>query len=298
MNNAVDFIQTLIDKIEDNLDQEISIKELAASFRVSQWHFQRLFKALVGDSLSTYIKGRRLNSGANLLLTSQLGINDIAYRLGFISHEAFTLSFEHKFGLSPQEFRLQHPDVSYKEKPNLNQVLLDYLPYDMSKQPHIEHSQATVIVGYQTLVPSPFLKSENQCLSIYPAWKQIMKHQDRVQYHNKGTFYGVTCSESGDFTEQEFDYIAGVPVTALGDYPEAAVVHHIPEQLVAMFDVYVAKLDSVERTIDYIYGYWLANSEYERGLGDDYEVFENVNDLSNPDELKSKYVIPIRKRKS
>ncbi len=297
MNNAVDFIQTLIDKIEDNLDQEISIKELADSFRVSQWHFQRLFKALVGDSLSAYIKGRRLNSGANLLLTSQLGMNDIAYRLGFLSHEAFTLSFEYKFGLSPQEFRLQHPDVSYKDKPNVSQVLLDYLPYDMSKQPHIEHSQAIVIVGYQTSVPSPFLKSENHCLSIYPAWKQIIKHQDRVQHHNKGIFYGLTSSESGDFSEQEFDYIAGVPVTALGDYPEAAVVHHIPEQLVAMFDVYVAKLDSVERTIDYIYGYWLANSEYERGLGDDYEVFENVNDLSNPDELKSKYVIPIRKRK-
>ncbi|OUR75748.1 hypothetical protein A9Q77_03905 [Marinomonas sp. 42_23_T18] len=297
MNNAVDFIQTLIDKIEDNLDQEISIKELADSFRVSQWHFQRLFKALVGDSLSAYIKGRRLNSGANLLLTSQLGINDIAYRLGFLSHEAFTLSFEHKFGLSPQEFRLQHPNVSYKDKPNVNQALLEHLPYGMTKQPHIELRQATVIVGYQTSVPSPFIKNENHCLSIYPSWKQIIKHRDQIQHHVQGTFYGLTHSESGDFTEQEIDYIAGVPVTRLGSYPEAAVVHHLPEQLVATFDVYVAKLDSTERTIDYIYGYWLANSDYERGLGDDYEVFEHVKDFSNPDELKSKYVIPIRKRK-
>ncbi len=71
------------------------------------------------------------------------------------------------------------------------------------------------------------------------------------------------------------------------------VTYTIPKQKVAVFDV-VSNLDEdvVKNTIDYIYGYWLPNSQYKRGLGDDYELFENVKDYTSAD-FSMKYFIPI-----
>lgn len=296
MNNAVHFIQHLIDKIEDKLEQDICTDSFAVSFNVSQWHFQRLFKALVGDDIETYIQGRRLNTGTYLLLTNQQSIPEIALSVGFNSTAAFCHAFKQENGFSPTEFRLEQDHIKLKDKPNLNQAMLGYIAQSKSLHPHIRVNRAITLVGYQAKLPSPFIKDENQYLSLYPAWKQIMKHQDHIQNRIKSTFYGITTSASGDFTEPEVNYMAGVPVTALQHYPETAIVHHLPEQLVALFDVHDATLESKERIIDYIYGYWLAHSDYERGLGDDYEIFDHIVDVTNPDKLKSQYVIPIRKK--
>jgi len=70
------------------------------------------------------------------------------------------------------------------------------------------------------------------------------------------------------------------------------VAHVFPEQQVAMFKVAIIDKETVLKTIDYIYGYWLPNSPYTRGIGSDYELFEEVNgfiDLS----YGSHYVLPI-----
>jgi len=49
------------------------------------------------------------------------------------------------------------------------------------------------------------------------------------------------------------------------------------------------------KTIDYIYGYWLPNSTYTRGPGDDGEWFEDVVSFEDP-ALRSQYVLSIRLR--
>src|SRR5688572_8231141 len=109
MQQTVRYIQSLVDQVEDNLSDEINIVKMADSFHVSPWHFQRLFKALAGDTLGGYIRGRRLTEAARLLLQSDLGIIDIALRVGFNSHEAFTRAFKTYFGQSPKDFRKNMP---------------------------------------------------------------------------------------------------------------------------------------------------------------------------------------------
>jgi len=296
MQNNLTLIQGLVDQIEGNLAEEINIVSLAGSFGMSPWHFQRLFKSLVGDTLGGYIRGRRLTKAAQLLLNSQLGIIDIAFSVGFNSHEAFTRSFKSYFKHSPKSFRKHKPSILLSEKPLLTMELFDHLLKGIEREPTISQRNQQVIVGFEASIPSPFISNENYCDLLYTPWTNLISRQTELENRIPGTFYGLTVSRSGDFVEETLDYIAGVPITSQTKIPAGMVSYTFSQQLVAMFDVFAGTEDTVAKTVDYIYGYWLPNSPYLRGHGNDYELFENVTSFEDPN-LKSKYVIPIEPRK-
>ena len=59
-------------KICSSLGYDVNIKSLAQSYSLSPWHFQRLFKSIVGSSLGQYTRGRRLTLAANMLLETDI----------------------------------------------------------------------------------------------------------------------------------------------------------------------------------------------------------------------------------
>ena len=75
-------IQQSLDYIEDNLKAEISIAELADMAGYSLYHYERIFKNLVGISISQYVKRRRLLHAA-LEIAGGSRIIDTAYNYGF-----------------------------------------------------------------------------------------------------------------------------------------------------------------------------------------------------------------------
>ncbi|OUR74720.1 AraC family transcriptional regulator, partial [Arcobacter sp. 31_11_sub10_T18] len=87
MQKHLEMIQDLVDKIEKDVSYDVNILSLSNSFDISPWHFQRLFKSIVGDSLGSYTRGRRLSLAATMLQTTKLSIVDIAFEVGFNSHE-------------------------------------------------------------------------------------------------------------------------------------------------------------------------------------------------------------------
>jgi len=289
-------IQNLVDTIEENVGEDINVIELSQTFKLSPWHFQRLFKTLVGDSLGGYIRGRRLSRGADMLLQTPLSIIQIAFEVGFSSHESFTRSFKSYFNFSPKNFRKERPSVLLNTKPQLSNELLEHITKGMNQEPTIVDLEEQIIVGFDTQIPSPFHEREEICEYVATQWFALFERENEILNTTPYTYYGLSISESGNFTEAMLHYIAGAPVSSLKQIPHGMTVHHLPKQKVAMFDTKTNIGDDVtKRTIDYIYGYWLANSKYQRAQGDDYELFENVVDFRTG-EFSSKYVIPIINR--
>ncbi len=295
MQQTIRHIQILVDHVEENLSDDISIIQLAESFNLSPWYFQRLFKAIVGDTLGGYIRGRRLTEAARLLKHTELGIIDIAFSVGFNSHEAFTRSFKAYFGQSPVDFRKNKPAVILNEKPRLSIDLVRHLRQEITLDPVITTTSAQIIIGIETPIPSPFATEEVYCESLWPSWQTLMKRQDEIKDRLPTAFYGITASPSGNFTEETLNFIAGIPVSSANNVPSGMIAHHFPAQQVAMFDVAVIDKETVLRTIDYIYGYWLPNSPYTRGSGSDYELFDEHDGFIDPGS-GSRYVIPIIKQ--
>lgn len=93
--------------IEANLFEQIGVEDLAQKANLSVSSFKREFKKLYDDSPANYIRTKRLERAAELLLVSNERITDIAFACGFNDLANFTKSFHDRYNVSPSNFRLK-----------------------------------------------------------------------------------------------------------------------------------------------------------------------------------------------
>lgn len=292
--STLEQINNLVDHIETNLDQKINILELAGSFGMSPWHFQRLFKSLIGDSLGSYSKGRRLTQAALLLKNTEQSILDIALTVGFNSHEAFTRAFKAHFNFTPKEVRSLKPVINLNAKPVLTTELIQFLSTRIEKEPAIQIMPARRAIGFEIEIASPFLESIH-CSTIAEPWMKLLPRlADIVSDLYSTNLLGVTMSPSGNFTEELLRYVAAVEVSDSFIKPDDMIEVIIPQQLAAIFEISsnVAD-DNLKQKVDSIYGYWLLNANYDRGYGNDYEIFTNIVDAISG-KFDARYVLPLK----
>jgi len=91
--------------IQAHLDDPLSLDELAALACFSRYHFHRIFKGMVGESVKEYVRRLRLERAAGQLKVGSASVIEIALDAGYESHEAFTRSFKRCFGAAPSHFR-------------------------------------------------------------------------------------------------------------------------------------------------------------------------------------------------
>lgn len=92
--------------IDDHLAEDIRISDLAGAASFSDFHFQRLFKAITGETPYDAILRLRLEKAVFLLRHHHhLRIADLAAQCGFPSPENFSRQFKQRFGFSPSAFR-------------------------------------------------------------------------------------------------------------------------------------------------------------------------------------------------
>ena len=93
--------------IEANLFQQFGMEELAQKTNLSISSFKRKFKKLYDDSPANYIKSKRLERAAELLIASSARITDIAFDCGFNDLANFTKSFHERYKQTPTNYRLK-----------------------------------------------------------------------------------------------------------------------------------------------------------------------------------------------
>lgn len=99
-------INRVIDYIEVHLDSELSLGVLAKVANFSAYHFHRIFKGVVGETLNQFIQRRRAEKAASMLIGNPAkSITEIAFDCGFSGSAAFARSFKETFGVSASEWR-------------------------------------------------------------------------------------------------------------------------------------------------------------------------------------------------
>ncbi|MGN8057647.1 helix-turn-helix transcriptional regulator [Pedobacter sp. 22163] len=93
--------------IETNLFTKAGIGDLARKMNLSVSSFKREFQRLYDDSPANYIKNKRLEKAAELLLASDNMVTDIAADCGFNSPATFIQNFYLKYNLTPKSYRLK-----------------------------------------------------------------------------------------------------------------------------------------------------------------------------------------------
>ena len=97
-------LMRVVDFIEQNLDRQIGLAELAGIVNVSRFHFARLFKKSTGMTAIRFVEQCRLRRAQSLIADSDISIAEIAVMTGFADQSHFTRRFHKHVGCTPAEF--------------------------------------------------------------------------------------------------------------------------------------------------------------------------------------------------
>lgn len=107
----VDYVERTnraLDYIVRNLDGDLRLEEVARAACFSPFHFHRVFRSLLGETLNQFVKRQRLERALYLMSHAPgRSLTEIALECGFASSSDFSRSFKQRYGVPPSVFDLQ-----------------------------------------------------------------------------------------------------------------------------------------------------------------------------------------------
>lgn len=97
--------------LRESMEAPLNMQKLARSLPMGYSKFRKIFKQSTGHSPHQYQLDLRIDKARELLKTTVLHINEIAYQSGFDSVFYFSKLFRKKVGLSPTEYRQQNASI-------------------------------------------------------------------------------------------------------------------------------------------------------------------------------------------
>lgn len=256
-------INKAVEHIDKHLAEPLRIEELAKLANFSTFHFQRLYKALQGETPYETLFRLRLEKAVFLLsYRSKMKISEVAYECGFPSVENFSRQFKTRFQNSPSAFR--------KTKKNQNsRIYQGNNPQDFynsnensRKEPgrtfevYIEELEAIPIAFIRALFGtdgSVLVKRYHELID----WAE----KNDLPYQGELARFGMSIDnpEVTPANQYRYDFAirVGKKIVAEGIIEK----EEIPKGKYATIHC-IGKLKDVAQAWDYMYQQWLPNSEY------------------------------------
>lgn len=102
---AAERVKRMLEYIHENYMSEITARQLAAQASISESECLRCFRSVLGTTPIQYVKKYRLQLAADMLMTTEYSITEIAGKCGFGHMSYFARGFSELFGVTPREYR-------------------------------------------------------------------------------------------------------------------------------------------------------------------------------------------------
>ena len=115
MDQAEEYVKRILKVliyIEENIDTELTMRELARIACYSPFHFHRVFQAIVGEPVHQYVRRLRMQVAAGKLRYTNEPVTDIALDASYDTPSAFTKAFKQFIGSSPKRYRALYAAVN------------------------------------------------------------------------------------------------------------------------------------------------------------------------------------------
>jgi AraC family transcriptional regulator len=117
-------VNRVIDYIRANLDGDLSLERLACVANFSKYYFHRIFKAITGETVSSYVGRLRVEKSAFMLLYNpNQSITSVAYDTGFSSPSVYSREFKSFYKLPPSKWRKINKSNICKVNDNLGKEI-------------------------------------------------------------------------------------------------------------------------------------------------------------------------------
>ena len=257
----VELVYDLTEWIELNLDKPLSVNRVARKAGYSQWYLQRVFRAVTGQKLASYIRHRRLAKCAIALRLTSQSVLDIALKYRFDSQQSFTRAFRHQFSVPPAKYR---QTLEWDTK-----GIVPPIRRKESIQPVVNFTKLNdfIIMGtrrnYSCILDDIIIKRQAMCSSF---WRDFLSNFNKAS-SIPPLFYGIHESHpnKNKENEQEICYTTGILPEHLsfnissaslftvtgGDYVKFSYdgpVEALADFFISIYDIYIPSLNIVRRS--------------------------------------------------
>ena len=94
--------------ISDNLHRSMTVKDVAAQLGLDRTYLGKLFRSETGQTVTAYIRNKKLRTAENMLLYSDFSCLEISEYLGYASQSYFIKVFREKHKMTPLEYKRRH----------------------------------------------------------------------------------------------------------------------------------------------------------------------------------------------
>lgn len=108
----IEVVLKAIDYMEKHIEDKITIEEIAQAVHFSKFHFMKIFYAVTGQNIGTYLFRRRMTNAAVTFSKENIDILSMAFRCGYNSQEAFTRAFKSYFKITPKNYVQKEVNIS------------------------------------------------------------------------------------------------------------------------------------------------------------------------------------------
>lgn len=252
MSNWIEGIQNAISYMEENLTEDIKVKDVAEKAYVSEFHFQRIFSALCGFSVGEYIRNRRMTLAAKELAASDVKVIDVAVKYGYDSPDSFAKAFIRFHGITPS---------AAKEK---GAKLRDFAPVRITLS-----LEGGTMMEYKIVEKAAFtVMGKKRMFDMETSYQEIPKYWKEHFATGGGEIicgmYGLCIDSDG----KNFDYLIADNYLPWKEVPEGYETRTLPAGLWAVFP---CKMKTLQDTNTKMWKEWLPNCK-EYKLGGNYNI--------------------------
>ena len=269
--------------IQRNLDRDLSLKELATQSYFSEYHFHRIFRAVVGEPLKEHIRRLRLERAASDLKHTKNSITNIALDAGYQTHEAFTRAFKAVFGCSPSDFRsgngmISRHQINAGNKKSMPAIGGDSMKVEIKK---IEKMRVA------------FVRHVGPYDQVGKAWDHLCMYLGKDGHLGSGSQFLGICYDDPDVTapekirydacitvDENFEPEGDIGVQIIGGGEYAVTTHFGPYNKLGL-------------TYNKLFGHWLLNSDRKLRSEPCLEFYLNDPDGTEPEELLTDVCLPL-----
>lgn len=277
-----------INYIDENLQNNIQLADIANVAGYSKFYFNRLFRYAIGEPLIEYVRKRKLTEASLELLTTDARIIDVAIKYGFQSQQSFTTTFKKYFNETPRQYRIKGHRLVLLEKSKLSQIDIDRI--HALNQLKVRHvcKEAFTVMGIEYF-------GSNQNNEIPMLWKRFLtKMNTWIECNSRKTYLGL-CEHVKDYDPEksEFSYMACIEINETPtQIPKGMITKTISKQDYVVF-THIGYSDTLETTYKYIYGTYFFKSDFEIADAPDFELYDRrYNPNSKTSEID--IYIPVK----
>lgn len=109
-HNELSFSMRVIYYLQEHVETNLTLQDLAEYFNYSESHFSTLFQKETGTSPIQYFTRLKIQKACQYVELTDMKLNEIAMRLGFEEQAYFSRVFTKVMGISPSAYRKKETD--------------------------------------------------------------------------------------------------------------------------------------------------------------------------------------------